>query len=104
EQNPQTTATRRWPVPRQEIAHTMFVLPTMRDRAKRSMRRRGGRAPTERLGVRATETGVVAARRFPRRPSRRDAQGRNDPSLHQTDRRTADRLDPGQRTFPNYRL
>src|SRR6476469_3156538 len=39
EQNPQTTATRRWPRLRQEIAHTMFVLPAMRDRAKRSMRR-----------------------------------------------------------------
>jgi len=38
---------------RQEIAHTMFVLPTMRDRAKPSMRRRGRRAPTERLDVRA---------------------------------------------------
>ena len=36
EQNPQTTtAARRWPRMRQEIAHTMFVLPTMRDRAKR---------------------------------------------------------------------
>ena len=34
----------------------MFVLPTMRDRAKRSMRRRGRRAPTERLGVRAVES------------------------------------------------
>ena len=63
----------------------MFVLPTTRDRDKRSMRRRGRRAPTERLGVRAAETGVVAARRFPRRPSRRDAQGRNGPSLHRTD-------------------
>ena len=51
----------------------MFVLPTMRDRAKRSMRRRGRRAPSERLDVRAAEIGVVAARPFsaPPIPSRR---------------------------------
>ena len=82
EQNPQTMVTRRRPRPRQEIAHTMSVLPAMRDRAKRSIRRRGRRAPTERLGVRAVETGVNGARRFPRRPSRRNGQGRNGPSLH----------------------
>ena len=35
----------------------MFVLPAMLDWAKRSMRRRGRRAPTERLGARAVETG-----------------------------------------------
>jgi hypothetical protein len=64
----------------------MFVLPTMRDAAKRSMRRER-RPPTERLGVPAVETGVVAARRFPRRPFRRDAQGRNGSFLHWTDRR-----------------
>src|SRR4029077_7756080 len=50
------------------------------------------RASTESLGVRAVETGVNGARRFPRRPSRRDAQGRNGSSLHRTDRRTAHRL------------
>ena len=51
----------------------------------------------------AVTDGVFAARRFPRRPSCRHAQGRDSSSLHRLDWRPAHGLDPSQLAFPDHR-